>query len=288
MRYECIDRRRSEYPVQMMCQALRVSRSGYYAWRSRPASEREQRDRELSGLIGEIHAQSDGTYGSRKVRKELEAAGFAHGRRKVAKLMRSAGLKGCPSKRYRSRLSSARAAGGGQNLIQRDFSANQIDVRWASDMTYIWTLEGWLYLAVVMDLYSRRIVGWSMSRRITRHLALDALRMALAYRRPEAGLIHHSDRGAQYLSDDYQALLKEHRIECSMSAKGACYDNAVVESFFSLLKRERIYRRHYVTRAAARSDVFDYIERFYNRKRQHGYLGDMSPVAFENRTLRTL
>lgn len=169
-----------------MCKVLRVSRSGYYAWCMRPESEREQQDRKLSRLIHEIHAESDGTYGSRKVRKELEMAGFAHGRRKVAKLMRSAGLRGCPTKRYRSRLSSGRSVG--QNLINRDFSAKRMDVCWAADMTYIWTLEGWLYLAVVMDLYSRRIVGWSMSRRINRHLVLDALRMALAYRRPDPPL----------------------------------------------------------------------------------------------------
>ena len=287
MRYECIERRRAEYPVHMMCDVLKVSRSGYYAWRSRPESERSRYDRVLSPLIEQIHAESDGTYGSRRVRKELEASGVDCGRRKVAKLMRSAGLKGCPRKRYR--LSSGTAYGSvGRNLLKRDFSVQRIDAVWACDMTYVWTLQGWLYLAVVMDLCSRRIVGWSMSARITRPLPMGALQMALAHRRPQSGLIHHSDRGSQYLSDEYQRMLKRHGIRCSMSQRGSCFDNAPVESFFSLLKRERVYRQHYVTREAARGDIFDYIERFYNRKRRHSYLGDMSPAEFEDRTLRTL
>jgi putative transposase len=288
VRYACIDRRRERYPVQMMCQSLRVSRSGYYAWRVRPESYRARQDRELLGEIRDIYAESDGTYGSRRVRKELLEAGIALGRRKVAKLMRSAGLRGCPTKRYRGRAGGLPGGTAAANLLKRDFSAPEIDTRWVCDMTYVWTLEGWLYLAVVMDLCSRRIVGWSMSRRINRHLALDALNMALAYRRPEGGLILHSDQGAQYLSDDYQRVLKQHGITCSMSQRGNCYDNAAVESFFSLLKRERVYRRHYRTREQARADIFDYIERFYNRQRRHSYLGDLSPAEFEKRTLRTI
>ena len=173
-----------------------------------------------------------------------------------------------------------------RNLLEQDFSAEATNQRWASDITYLWTGQGWLYLAVVMDLYSRRIIGWSMSRRINRHLVLDALNMALGQRRPGEDLIHHSDRGVQYLSDDFQALLKVNDITCSMSDKGSCYDNAVVESFFASLKRERTKRRNYRTRDQARADVFDYIERFYNRKRRHGYVGNISPVQFENRTMR--
>jgi len=157
--------------------------------------------------------------------------------------------------------------------------------RWASDITYLWTRQGWLYLGVVMDLYSRRIIGWSMSRRLSRHLAVNALSMALAQRRTSDDLIHHSDRGVQYMSDDFQDLLKKHGITCSMSGKGSCYDNAVVESFFASLKRERTRRKKYRTRDEARADVFDYIERFYNRKRRHGYVGNISPVRFEKRTL---
>lgn len=288
MRYACIDRRRTRYPVEMMCRALRVSRSGYYAWRVRPESERAKRDRALMRVIRQVYTESDGTYGSRKVRKELAEAGFACGRRKVAKLMRSAGLKGCPTKRYRVRSSGPAGVGVAHNLLLQDFNATRINARWASDITYIYTNQGWLYLAVVMDLYSRRIVGWSLSRRINRHLALDALRMALAYRHPDGDLIHHSDRGAQYLSDDYQGVLKHYGIRCSMSASGNCFDNAAVESFFSLLKRERVYRRAYQSRAEAKADVIDYIERFYNRQRRHSYLGDLSPVEYEKRTLRSI
>ena len=173
------------------------------------------------------------------------------------------------------------------NLLDQDFYAEQMNERWASDTTFIWTRQGWLYLAVVMDLYSRRIVGWSMSRRNNRHLVLNALHMALGQREPGADLIHHSDRGAQYLSDDFQLLLQRNGITCSLSGKGSCYDNAVVESFFATLKRERVRRRKYRTRDEARADIFDYIERFYNRERRHGYVGNISPVEYEDRTLRT-
>ena len=197
--------------------------------------------------------------------------------------MHKAGLKGCPKRRFRVTTQSGLARA--ENLLEQDFSAEVPNERWASDITYLWTGQGWLYLAVVMDLYSRRIIGWSMSRRINRHLVLDALNMALGQRRPGENLIHHSDRGVQYLSDDFQALLKTNGITCSMSDKGSCYDNAVVESFFASLKRERTNRRKYQTRDEARADVFDYIERFYNRKRRHGTIGYISPVQFEKRTI---
>jgi putative transposase len=228
-----------------------------------------------------VHAESDGTYGSPRIHAELKEDGVACGVAKVARLMHKAGLKGCPKRRFRVTTKSglARAA----NLLDQDFSAESANERWASDITYIYTGQGWLYLAVVMDLYSRRIIGWSMSRRINRHLVLNALSMALGQRRPGTNLIHHSDRGVQYLSDDFQALLKQHGITCSMSDKGSCYDNAVVESFFATLKRERLRRKNYRTRNEARADVFDYIERFYNRKRRHGTIGNISPVEFEKR-----
>lgn len=285
MRYRCIHRRRSLYPVRMMCRSLKVSPSGYYAWRVRPQSRRAGYDHELSQAIRLVHAESDGTYGSPRIHAELTAAGFACGRPKIARLMHNAGLKGCPKRRFRVTTKSGPAQAS--NLLDQDFSAHDANQRWASDITFIWTGQGWLYLAVVMDLYSRRIIGWSMSRRINRHLVLNALTMALGQRQPEGDLIHHSDRGSQYLSDDFQALLKHHGITCSMSDKGSCYDNAVVESFFASLKRERIKRRKYRTRDEARADVFDYIERFYNRQRRHGYVGNISPVAFEERTMRT-
>ncbi len=267
----------------MLCRSLQVSPSGYYAWRVRPESQRCRDDRQLTQLIRGVHAESDGTYGSPRIHAELTAEGVVCGRAKVARLMHKAGLKGCPKRRFRVTTKSGLARAS--NLLEQDFSAATANERWASDITYIWTGQGWLYLAVVMDLYSRRIIGWSMSRRINRHLVLSALNMALAQRRPQSDLIHHSDRGVQYLSDDFQDLLRKHRITCSMSDKGSCYDNAVVESFFATLKRERIKRRKYRTRDEARADVFDYIERFYNRKRRHGTIGNISPVEFEKRTL---
>jgi putative transposase len=268
----------------MMCTLLRVSRSGYYAWRGRPESATKRRNRKLTDKIRILHTASGGVYGSPKIHQQLVAGGESCGRHKVARLMRQAGLRGCPKKRYRSHSSPAVAVKAA-NLLQQDFSAEQANARWVSDITFIPTRQGWLYLATVMDLYSRRIIGWSMSRRIDRHLALKALNMALGQRRPAADLIHHSDRGAQYLSDDYQALLKKHGIRCSLSGAGNCYDNAAAESFFGLLKRERVNRVSYRTREEAKSDVFDYIERFYNRQRSHSYLGYNSPVEFERQTM---
>ena len=284
MRYQCIDRRRIRYPVRLMCRLLRVSPSGYYAWRVRPESRRAAYDRELTRAIRRLHAESDGTYGSPRIHAELIAEGFSCGRVKVARLMRKAGLKGCPKRRFR--VTSRGGHVTASNLLAQDFTAAAMNRRWASDITFIWTGQGWLYLAVVMDLYSRRIVGWSMNRRISRHLVLKALSMALGQRHVEGELIHHSDRGAQYLSDDFQALLEQHDISCSLSGAGSCYDNAVVESFFASLKRERIKRRKYRTRDQARADVFDYIERFYNRQRRHSYVGNISPSEFEERTMR--
>ena len=266
----------------MMCRALRVSPSGYYAWRVRPESRRTRYDRELTRVIRRLHADSDGTYGSPRMQVDLVAEGHPCGRAKVARLMHAAGLKGCPKRRFR--VTTRRGDAPATNLLEQNFSAAQTNQRWASDITFIWTGQGWLYLAVGMDLYSRRIVGWSMSRRNDRHLVLNALNMALGQREPKDNLIHHSDRGAQYLSDDFQLLLKQNGMTCSLSGTGSCYDNAVVESFFATLKRERIKRRKYRTRDAARTDIFDYIERFYNRERRHGYVGNISPAQYEERT----
>ena len=285
MRYQCIDRHREQYPVKMMCQALKVSRSGYYAWRSRPQSHRAGIDRQLTGIIQRIHAQSGGVYGAPRIREELQAEGYAYGRHKVARLMRLAGLKGCPQRRFKVTTQSNPRHPVASNLLQQDFSANAPNQRWASDITYVPTRQGWLYLAVVMDLYSRRIVGWSMDSWMSRHIVLDALAMALGSRQPQGELIHHSDRGAQYTSDDFRDALDRAEISCSMSARGNCYDNAVVESFFGLLKRERVNRVHYRTRDEARADIFDYIEVFYNRRRRHSYLGNISPMEFEKRTI---
>jgi len=284
MRYLCINRRRRQYPVNMMCRVLKVSRSGYYAWRVRPESQRAQTDRQLTRIIRRLHVESKGVYGSRKLTADLQDEGYQYGRHKVARLMHLAGLKGCPKRRFRVTTIRDPSHPVAENLLEQDFRAAAPNQRWASDITYILTNQGYLYLAVVMDLFSRRIVGWSMSRWINRHLVMDALTMAIGSRRPEGVLIHHSDRGSQYTSDDFRDELKKHGIECSMSARGNCYDNAVVESFFGLLKREWVNRVRYRTRAEARADVFAYIECFYNRKRRHGYLGNISPAEFEKRT----
>lgn len=284
MRYGYIHRHRAHYPIRLMCRLLKVSPSGYYAWRTRPESRRARFDRELTRAIRQAHAESDGTYGSPRVHAELKARGWQCGRARVARIMRNAGLKGCPKRRFK--VTRKRGFVKARNLLEQDFSAVAVNERWASDITFIWTGQGWLYLAVVMDLYSRKVVGWSMSRRVDRQIVVDAMQMALNQRRPRAGLIHHSDRGSQYLSDDFQELLSKHGVTCSMSDRGSCYDNAVVESFFASLKRERTRRRSYKTREQARADVFDYIERFYNRRRRHGYVGNISPTEFEERTAR--
>jgi putative transposase len=287
VRYACIDRRRDLYPVRLMCRLLGVCASGYYAWRRRPESARVQRDRELLTEIRRVHQASKGVYGSPRVHAELVAEGVPVGRHKVAQLMRSARLRGCPKRRYRTTTQRDPSHRVARNLLKQDFTADRPNQRWASDITYIPTRQGWLFLAVVMDLYSRRIVGWSMSRWSDRRLVVNALRMAVKARRPAGPLIHHSDRGGQYTSDDFRNELANNGIDCSMSSTGNCYDNAVVESFFGVLKRERVIRVRYRNREQARADLFEYIEVFYNRKRRHGYLGNISPVDFERLSARS-
>jgi putative transposase len=284
MRYQCIHRRRSHYPVVMMCRLLKVSKGGYYAWRKRPESERAKQDRELTREIKRVHSESRQVYGRPKITAELQDEGYDCSERKVGRLMRLAGLRGCPVRRFKVTTQSDPSHPVAKNLLKQNFKAKRPNERWAADITYISTHRGWLYLAVVMDLYSRRIVGWSMDHWISRHLVLDALSMAIGQRRPEGDLIHHSDRGSQYTSDDFRNELERHGITCSMSARANCYDNAVVESFFGVMKRERVNRVRYRNRDEARADIFEYIECFYNRKRRHGYLGNISPAAFEERT----
>lgn len=238
-------------------------------------------------MIRQLHLESNGVYGARKIHRELMLAGEACGRHRVARLMRKALLKGCPKRRFRRPPNTTADYPVATNLLKQDFTADEPNQRWASDITQVWTREGWLYLSVVMDLYSRRIVGWAMDRAVGRHLVVGALTMALGYRQPEGPLVHHSDRGPQYTSDDFRDICRDNGIECSMSARGSCYDNAVVESFFASMKRERCKRVKYKTREEAKADIFDYIERFYNRKRSHAYLGYLSPVQYENRSMRT-
>jgi len=267
-----------------MCRLQKVSVSGYYAWRTRPESPRAKLDRELLPEIKRIHAQSKGVYGSPRIKAELASEGCHVGRNKVARMMRLERLRGCPKRRFRVTTKRDPSHAVAKNLLQQNFTAAAPNQRWVADITHISTHQGSIYLAVVLDLYSRRIVGWSMSRWMSRRIVVDALRMAVNARQPEGKLIHHSDRGGQYTSDDFRNELAKHGIEASMSSTGNCYDNAVAESFFGLLKRERINRVRYRTREEARADVFEYIEVFYNRKRRHGFLGNISPAEFEHKT----
>ncbi len=281
MKYQCIETRREQYPIRMMCRLLQVSKSAYYSWRTRPESKRAKTDRELIPVIKRLHNESGGIYGSPKIKSSLKDEGYHCGRHKVARLMRLIGLRGCPKKRFKVTTIRHPEHPIAENLLKQNFKVEQPNQCWVADITYIQTNQGWLYLAITMDLFSRKIVGWSMSRWPNRHLVIDALKMAIAMRRPVVGLIHHSDRGCQYTSDDFRNELKKNGIECSMSGRGNCYDNAVAESFFGLLKRECVNRVQYRTRDEARSDLFNYIECFYNKKRQHGYLGNLSPVVYE-------
>ena len=264
MRYQMIERCRAAFPIRLMCRNLQVSPSGYYDWRRREPGPRQRANDHLLGHIRRLHIDSDGVMGAPRIWEELTYAGIPCSKNRVARLMRINQLHGVPQKtRWRHKPSVSRPAGI-QNHLQRDFSAYEPNTRWVTDITYIATAEGWLYLSAVKDLYSQLIVGWSMSHRQTRELVIQAVLMALWQRQNQAPVILHSDRGCQFTSADYQRFLKEHNLICSMSAVGSCADNASMEGFFGLLKRERINRRIYHTRAEARADVFDYIERFHN------------------------
>jgi putative transposase len=271
------------FTVAQMCETLAVSRAGFYAWRSRPAAPRTREDQRLAVEITAIHVKSHRRYGSPRVHAELREQGQHTSRKRVARLMRTQGLQARSKRRFRTTTDSRHDLPIAPNVLARRFEANAPDTAWVSDITYIWTLEGWMYLVVLLDLFSRRIVGWSMSDRITRQLALDALAMALSRRRPPRGLIHHSDRGSQYASSDYQRALADHGIICSMSRRGDCWDNAVAESFFSTLKIELVHESKWSTRSQARTAIFEYLEVFYNGQRRHSSLGYLSPVAFEQR-----
>lgn len=268
----------------VMCEVLDVSRSGFYAWRKRSASKRSRRHAELLEEMQAIHENRDmKSYGSPRMCEELVSRGVRVSENTVAKLMHDHGLRASSSRKFRVTTDSNHAQPVAKNLLNREFEADSPNHVWLADITYIWTREGWLYLACVLDTHSRRIVGWSMQERMTKELVLDALRMALGRRRPgrEGTLMHHSDRGSQYASAAFQELLREEAITCSMSRKGNCWDNAMMESFFATLKKERVHQDDYLTRTAARACVFDYIERFYNRVRRHSALGYLSPEQFE-------
>jgi transposase InsO family protein len=285
VRYGFIRDHSKEFHVENACRVLNISASGYYAWSGRCPSEREIDDARLIDKIRGVYDASDGVYGVRRVHRQLVADGESCSRNRVARLMRKCGIKARRRRKYRVTTDSKHSFPVAENLLNREFFSAGPNHVWVSDITYIWTLEGWLYLAAVIDLHSRMVVGWSMSERLDRSLALDALSMAAGRRNPEPGLIHHSDRGIQYASNDYQAALMECEMRCSMSRKGDCWDNAVAESFFSTLKTERVHLRLYRSRTEARRDIFEYIEVFYNRVRLHSTLGYLSPAQFESRAL---
>ena len=287
MRYPFIEAHRGEFPVRLMCKVLRVSHGGYYGWRRRPKSMLRRWQERLSGLIREIFEEFRGIYGSPRIYRELGKRGISCSKKTVAKLMRSMSLRSKRKKRFKpTTTDSDHHLETAPNQLDRQFSRALPNEAWAADITYVRTDEGWLYLAVVLDLYSRRVIGWSMADHMRSELITDATRMAIETRSGSSldGLLHHSDRGVQYASDACQELLAGEGIVCSMSRKGNCWDNAVVESFFGTLKLELVSHERYATRAAAKQSIFEYIEVFYNRKRMHSTLGYVSPVEFEQRT----
>jgi putative transposase len=271
------------FPVRLLCRTLGVSRAGFYAWRQRPLAPRARADERLGLEIAAIHTESRQRYGSPRIHAELAARGYRTSRKRVARLMRTRRLAARRRRRFRVTTDSRHRFPVAPNVLARQFERGAPDMAWVTDITYIPTGEGWLYLAVILDLCSRFAVGWAMSERLTRDLTLQALAMALTRRRPPQGLVHHSDRGSQYASGDYQEALTQYGIVCSMSRRGDCWDNAVAESFFATLKRELVHEATWPTRSAARAALFEYIELFYNGWRRHSALGYLSPRAFELR-----
>jgi putative transposase len=271
---------RGAWPVAMMCEALGVSRSGFYAWLSRSPSQRCRDDEAMAPHVRQSFIASDRTYGARRVWFDMLELGYECGLHRIERLMRAQALRARPRRRGLPQDKGERSVIAG-NVLGREFTAAAPNQKWVADFTYIWTAQGWLYVAVVLDLYSRRIVGWSMQDSMTSQLVADALMMAVWRRGKPMAVLHHSDQGSQYTSKQFQDLLKEHGITCSMSRAGEVWDNSAMESFFSSMKTERIARKVYRSREQARADVFDYIERFYNPRRRHSTLGYVSPIQFE-------
>ena len=287
MKYAFIQAHEDQYSVRTLCRMMSVHRSGYYAWRKQPQSPRQVEDARVLGLIKKAWLESGCVYGYRKIHDELRSLGETSCRNRIARLMKQENLKaqvGYKKPRYRGGTTATLSA----NLLEQNFSVKGPNQAWVTDITYVRTAEGWLFLAVVIDLFSRQVVGWSMQSRMHTDLVIQALLMAIWRRKPVQRVVVHSDQGSQYTSEDWRVFLESHNLEPSMSRRGNCYDNAVAESFFQLLKRERIKQRIYKTREDARSDIFDYIEMFYNPVRRHGYVGNLSPVEFERQHFRQL
>ena len=287
MRFDFIAAEKATAPVTTLCRVLQVSPSGFYAWRERRPARRGTQDQTLGVRIAAIHAASRGTYGSPRVHATLAQQSWAVGRKRVARLMRQAGLRARRPKRFCHTTDSQHAHAVGANVLGRRFQPRAPNTVWATDITYVWTWEGWLYLAVVLDLFSRRVVGWAVADHMRTGLVLNALQMALGRRRPPAELVHHSDRGSQYASDAYRAVLREHGMVCSMSRRGNCWDNAVAESFFATVKTELIHRRSWPLRRDVATAITEYIEVFYNRHRLHSFLAYRSPADYEEEARRS-
>ncbi|MGE0847862.1 MAG: IS3 family transposase [Flavobacteriaceae bacterium] len=284
MRFAFIAKHRSIWPVAWLCEALDVSRSGFHAWLNRSPSARSRRDEMLVTAIDRSFKSSDRTYGARRVWHDVLAESLSCGLHRIERLMRQNGLRARPRRRGLPKDTGERAAVS-ENILDRAFEASAPNQKWIADFTYIWTAEGWLYVAAIVDLFSRRVVGWAMKAEMTAQLVTDALIMAIWRRGKPDSLLHHSDQGSQYTSEQFQRLMADHGIACSMSRSGNVWDNAAMESFFSSLKTERTARKVYRTRDDARADVFDYVERFYNPRRRHSTLGYMSPVEFEEKAM---
>jgi len=283
MKYIFIEKHRSSFAVEKMCRSLKISKSGYYAWRDKPKSMRDLANEKLDHHIRTIYEQNKGRCGSPRITEALNEQGIACSENRVANRMRRNEIKAKTKKRFKITTNSKHNHPIVPNLLNQDFTAYNPNQIWVSDITYIWTREGWLYLAVILDLFSRRIVGWAMSNRLGQELVLNAFQQALWRRRPGHGIIFHSDQGVQYACKAFRNLLKEHRFIQSMSGRGNCYDNAVVESFFHTLKTELVYFETYYTREEARNNIFEYIEIYYNKIRLHSTLKYCSPVKFEQR-----
>lgn len=283
MIYRFIREYTGKFRVETMCRVLKVSRTAYYYWLIRPISQHKKQDKVLKEQILKIYRENRRTYGSPRIHRQLDKQGIHCGRKRVDRLMKEAGIQGIQKRKFKVTTDSKHNLPVAENLLNRNFNAGSANEKWTSDITYVATNEGWLYLAAIMDLCSRKIVGWSMQKYLTRQLVIEALDMAVTNRHPGRGLIIHSDRGSQYASHDYQQQLWLHGIICSMSRKGECWDNAPMESFFHTLKTELVYHRHYENRAEARRDIFEYIEVFYNRIRLHSAIGYESPEDYERR-----
>jgi putative transposase len=284
VKFHFIRAEKDRHSVKLMCKVLGVSRAGFYAWQVRPPSERAKDDERLKERIREVHAQSGGAYGSPRIHDALKSEEDGLGRRRIAHLMQEEGIYGKPKKRFVVTTDSAHDYEVAPNLLDRNFDVAEPNTVWAGDITYIPTAEGWLYLAVVLDLFSRRVIGWAMATHMRSELVIDALEMAVLDRAPAPGLLFHSDRGSQYASDTFQGRLKEHGMRCSMSRRGNCWDNAVGESFFRTLKVEGLPNdKPSASHEAARLTAFEFIEGFYNQRRKHSHLAYASPVEYEER-----